>query len=69
MYKYKDSKKTAIKLIEEGEDNVKSSWPLWAGLHMCYNGFYNKKQKRNLEQILKKNLSSNYFLKLGNMKL
>ena len=63
------SKNTAIKLMEEGEDNVKSAWPLWAGLHMCYNGFYNKTQKSNLEQTLKENLSSNYFLKLGNMKL
>ena len=23
---------------EEGGDDVKSSWPLWAGLHTCYNG-------------------------------
>ena len=63
------SKNTAINKLEEGEDDVKSAWPLWAGLHMCYNGFYNEKQKSNLEQIFKKNLSSNYFLKLGNMKL
>ena len=55
--------------MEEGEDNVKSSWPSWAGPHMCYNGFYNEMQKSNLEQIFKENLSSNYFLKLGNMKL
>ena len=25
---------------EEGGDDVKSSWPLWAGLHTCYNGKY-----------------------------
>ncbi|MGP1915476.1 MAG: FAD-binding protein, partial [Candidatus Hodgkinia cicadicola] len=24
--------------LEEGEDDDKSSWPLWAGLHTCYNG-------------------------------
>ncbi len=23
---------------EEGGDDVKSSWPLWGGLHTCYNG-------------------------------
>jgi len=25
---------------EEGEDEVKSSWPLWIGLLTCYNGDY-----------------------------
>ena len=25
---------------EEGEDDVKSSWPLRVGLHTCYNGEY-----------------------------
>ena len=33
-----------IFLAEEG-DNVKSSWPLRAGLHACYNGDYKVKQK------------------------
>ncbi len=23
-------------------DDVKSSWPLWPGLHTCYNGHYNE---------------------------
>ena len=26
------------------EMNAKSSWPLWTGLHMCYNVFYKKMQ-------------------------
>jgi hypothetical protein len=25
---------------EEGGDDVKSSWPLWPGLHTCYNARY-----------------------------
>ena len=28
----------------EGGDDVKSSWPLWVGLHTCYNGNHNEKQ-------------------------
>ena len=32
------SRETAWDDQEEGEDDVKSSWPLWAGLHTCYNG-------------------------------
>ena len=32
------SKETAGDKPEEGGDDVKSSWPLWAGLHTCYNG-------------------------------
>jgi len=27
---------TAIEKIEEGWVDVKSLWPLWTGLHMCY---------------------------------
>ncbi len=33
---------TASDKLEEGEDDVKSSWPLWAGLHTYYNGGYNR---------------------------
>jgi len=29
---------------EEGGDDVKSSWPLHAGLHTCYNGNYSGQQ-------------------------
>jgi hypothetical protein len=28
--------------LEEGENEVKSMWPLWIGLHMCYNENYKK---------------------------
>ena len=38
---------------EEGEDDVKSAWPLCLGLHTCYNGVYKGKQYRKVEQILK----------------
>jgi hypothetical protein len=36
---------------EEGGDDVKSSWPLRLGLQTCYNGDYNAKQDREVEQI------------------
>ena len=29
----------------EGGDDVKSSWPLWVGLHTCYNDNYNERQE------------------------
>ncbi len=35
-----NSKETASGKLEEGGDDVKSSWPLWGGLHTCYNGRY-----------------------------
>ena len=35
---------TAEENSEEGGDHGKSSWPLWIGLHMCYNENFNKKQ-------------------------
>ncbi len=33
-----DSRDTAPVNGEEGGDDVKSSWPLYPGLHTCYNG-------------------------------
>jgi len=36
---------------EEGEDDVKSSWPLWLGLHTCYNGAYRELRYREVEPI------------------
>ena len=45
---------TASDRLEEGRDHVKSSWPLWAGLHTCYNGDYKEKQEWELEQNSKK---------------
>ncbi len=38
---------------EEGGDDVKSSWPLWLGLHTCYNGQYNRQLTRKGEPIRK----------------
>ena len=40
----KHSIQTASDKLEEGGDDVKSSWPLWAGLHTCYNGNNKGKQ-------------------------
>ena len=50
--KAEDSGGTAGDKPEEGGDDVKSSWPLRAGLHTCYNGGYNGEQTREGEQIL-----------------
>ncbi len=47
------SKETAGDELEEGGDDVKSSWPLYPGLHTCYNGYYRGKQYREVEQIPK----------------
>ena len=47
-----DSQETAADNVEEGGDDVKSSWPLCPGLHTCYNGVHNGKQDRKVEQIL-----------------
>ena len=54
---------------EEGGDDVKSSWPLHAGLHTCYNGGDNGQQTRESEQIPKSRLSSDWALQLEPMKL
>ena len=52
LYKKKPFNLTAINKLEEGEDDVKSAWPLWAGLHTCYNGNYNEKQWCEPEQSI-----------------
>ncbi len=62
-------KETAGAKPEEGGDDVKSTWPLWPGLHTCYNGDYNRKRRGDPEQILKNRLSSDCTLQLGCMKL
>ena len=54
---------------EEGGDDVKSSCPLCPGLHTCYNGRYNRKQYREVEQIPKTGPSSDWSLQLDSMKL
>ena len=63
------SQETASDILEEGGDDVKSAWPLWAGLHTCYNGNYNRKQGFKAERIQKDGLSSDCSLQLENMKL
>ncbi len=62
------SRGTANDKLEEGEDDVKSSWPLWAGLHTCYNGDYRKSQRCEAEQIFKSHLSPDCTLQLECMK-
>ena len=57
-----NSRETAGDKPEEGGDDVKSSWPLRAGLHTCYNGAYNG-------IIPKRRLSSDCLLQLAGMKL
>jgi len=46
-----DSSETAVVKTEEGGDDVKSSWPLWLGLHTCYNGPYKGFQDREVKAI------------------
>ncbi len=53
---------------EEGEDDVKSSWPLHPGLHTYYNGRYSRSQYREMEPILKTGLSLDWSLQLDPMK-
>ena len=47
------SEGTANDKLEEGGDDVKSSWPLCPGPHTCYNGADKEKQNRKVEQISK----------------
>ena len=60
---------TACKKQEEGRDDVKSSCPLRPGLHTCYNGRYKGLRNREVEPILKTNLSSDWSLQFDSMKL
>ncbi len=46
-----NSQETASDKLEEGGDDVKSSWPLCPGLHTCYNGRYNTFRTREGEAI------------------
>jgi hypothetical protein len=54
---------------EEGGDDVKSSWPLYPGLHTCYNGRYKGQRTCEGERILKAYLSPDWSLQLDSMKL
>lgn len=49
---------TAAAKAEEGGDDVKSSCPLCAGLHTCYNGRYRGRRPREGERIPKAGPSS-----------
>ncbi len=49
--KAENSRETAGDKPEEGGDDVKSSWPLWDGLHTCYNGAYRGLLSREVELI------------------
>ena len=62
------SSETAGIKPEEGEDDVKSAWPLYPGLHTRYNGRYNRLRSREAEPILKADLSSDCRLQLACMK-
>ena len=62
-------KETASDKLEEGGDDVKSSWPLWVGLHTCYNGGHSGMRRSDPEPILKSHLSSDWGLQLAPMKL
>ena len=63
-----NSEETAGDKPEEGGDDVKSSWPLWAGLHTCYNGGDNGQRTREGQLIQKSRLSSDCTLQLECMK-
>lgn len=52
---------SAPSISKEGGDDVKSLWPLWAGLYMCYNGGYKGLQQRELERIQEKPSVSGMF--------
>ncbi len=62
------SGETAGDKPEEGGDDVKSSWPLWAGLLTCYNGGDRRRQGSDVEPISKSRLSSDCSLQLESMK-
>ncbi len=62
------SEETAGDKLEEGGDDVKSSWPLWAGLHTCYNGGDSGMRRGDPELIPKNRLSSDCTLQLECMK-
>ena len=50
-------------------DDVKSVWPLYPGLHTCYNGRYNGSQYRKVEPMRKTGPSADCSLQLDCMKL
>src|ERR671926_1043021 len=63
------SGETAGDKPEEGGDDVKSSWPLWAGLHTSYNGGDSGTPGGDAEPIPKSRLSSDRTLQPGCVKV
>ena len=63
------SRETAGDKPEEGGDDVKSSWPLWVGLHTSYNGQDSGLPSREVEQTPKNGPSSDCRLQPAYMKL
>jgi hypothetical protein len=63
------SGETAGDKPEEGGDDVKSSWPLWAGLHTCYNGGDRGQRRGDPQLIPKSRLSSDRGLQLARVKV
>ncbi len=61
------SEETASDELEEGGDDVKSSWPLRPGRHTCYNGRYRGSQCREVEPIPKSGLSWDRSLQLDSV--
>lgn len=56
-------------LIKTAMEEVKSIWPISAGLHTCYKGSDKGMLQRKLTQISKTYLSSNRVLQLARVKL
>ena len=63
-----DSGGTAQINWEEGEDDVRSVWPLCLGLHTYYNAQYRGKQASDRKRIPKSGPSSDWRLQLASMK-
>ena len=63
------SKYTVGDIPKEGEDYVKSSWPLWTGLHTYYNNDDKSKQWCKSERMQKTHFNADCSLQLENMKL
>ncbi len=61
------SEETASDELEEGGDDVKSSWPLCPGRHTCYNGRNRGLQYREVEPIPKSGLSWDRSLQLDSV--
>ena len=63
-----DSGQTAGDKPEEGGDDVKSSCPLWPGLHTYYNGGYREQRTREGSEPQKVRLSSDRSLQPDSVK-